>query len=93
MITRIPGHYVEDVVLENVRISFPGYGTAEDAKRKVPEDIARYPEQYFFGTLPSWGAYIRHARNIEFINVELKTRTTDARQKTYLEDVEGFVER
>ena len=59
----------------------------------VPEDIARYPEQFFFGVLPAWGAYIRHARNIEFTNVELKIRTTDARQKMYIEDVEGFVEK
>ena len=93
MITGIPGHYVEDVVLENIKISYPGGGTQDDAERVVPEDIARYPEQFFFGVLPSWGAYIRHARNIEFINVELKTRTKDARQKMYIEDVEGFVER
>ena len=92
MITGIPGHYVEDVVLENIRISYPGDSTKEDAERVVPEDIARYPEQFFFGVLPAWGAYIRHARNIEFINVELKTRITDARKKLFMEDVEGFVE-
>jgi hypothetical protein len=91
MITGIPGHYVENVVLENIKISYPGGGTREDAERVVPEDIARYPEQFFFGVLPSWGAYIRHARNIEFVNVELKTRAPDARQKMYMEDVEGFV--
>ena len=93
MITGIPGHYVEDVVLENIKISYPGGGTQEDSERVVPEDITRYPEQFFFGVLPSWGAYIRHARNIEFINVELKTRTKDARQKMFMEDVEGFIER
>ena len=93
MIAGIPGHPIENVTLENIEISYPGGGTAEDAERVAPEDIARYPEQFFFGVLPSWGAYIRHARNIEFINVELNTRGTDARQKMYLEDVEGFVER
>lgn len=91
--TGIPGHCIEDIKLENIKISFPGHGTAADAERAVPEDIARYPEQFFFGVLPSWGAYIRHARNIEFINVELETRTPDARKKSVLEDVEGFVER
>ena len=69
MITGIPGHYVEDVVLENIRISYPGYGSEEEAKRVVPEDEDRYPEQYFFGVLPAWGAYIRHAKDIEFKNV------------------------
>jgi len=92
MITGIPGHYVEDVVLENIEISFPGGGTHEDAERVVPEDIARYPEQFFFGVLPAWGAYVRHARGVEFRNVRLTTRTPDQRKKVILEDVEGFVE-
>ena len=93
MITGIPGHFVENVTLENIEISFPGGGTAEDAKRVVAEDTDRYPEQFFFGVLPAWGAYIRHARNIRFINVQLRTREADARKKVHLDDVEGFVER
>ena len=92
MITGIPGHCIENVVLENIDISFPGHGTEEEAKRLVPEDIARYPEQFFFGVLPSWGAYIRHARNVEFKNVNLTTRSPDQREKIVLVDVEGFVE-
>ena len=92
MISGIPGHYIEDVQLENVDVTFVGNGTAEDAQRVVPEDIARYPEQFFFGVLPSWGAYIRHARNVEFKNVELQIRASDARKKIILVDVEGFVE-
>jgi hypothetical protein len=91
MITGIPGHYVEDVVLENVKISFPGYASEEEAKRVVPEDENRYPEQFFFGVLPAWGAYIRHARNVEFKNVELTLRGEDARRQIVLDDVEGFV--
>jgi polygalacturonase len=92
MITGIPGHCVEDVVLENIKISYPGGGTREDAERVVAEDIARYPEQYFFGVLPSWGAYIRHARHVEFRNVILKTRSSDERKRIVLDDVEGFSE-
>ena len=92
MITGIPGHCVEDIVLENIKISYPGGGTQEESNRAVPEDIARYPEQFFFGVLPAWGAYIRHARNVEFINVELNTRAPDARQRIVLDDVEGFSE-
>jgi polygalacturonase len=91
MITGIPGHYVKDVVLENIKISYPGHGTAADAEREVPEDIARYPEQFFFGVLPSWGAYIRHAKNVQFKNVTMTTRTKDAREKVMLHEVEGFI--
>jgi len=92
MITGIPGHCVEDVVLENITISYPGGGNKDDARRAVPEDIARYPEQFFFGVLPAWGAYIRHARNVEFRNVILKTRSSDERKRIVLDDVEGFSE-
>ena len=91
MITGIPGHYVENVTLENIEISYPGGGSQADAERVVPEDENRYPEQFFFGTLPSWGAYIRHARNITFKNVKLTTRASDKREMIILDDVEGFV--
>ena len=91
MIAGIPGHHVKDVLLENISISYPGGGTKEDAKRAVPEDETRYPEQYFFGVLPAWGAYIRHAKNIEFKNVEMTARAADARQQIVTDDVEGFV--
>ncbi len=93
MITGIPGHYVENVVLQNIRISYPGHGNEEDAKRVVPEDETRYPEQFFFGVLPAWGAYIRHAKNVEFRNVEMTLRGEDARQKIVLDEVEGLVNR
>ena len=79
--------------MENIKITSPGGGTEKDAKLIVPEDIARYPERHFFGTLPAWGAYIRHARNVVFKNVDLQIRTPDKREKIVLEDVEGFVER
>ena len=92
MITGIPGHHVQDISLENVKITFPGKGTAEDAKRVVPEDETRYPEQFFFGVLPAWGAFIRHATNVEFKNVELKVGEADVRQKIILDDVRGFKE-
>lgn len=91
MITGIPGHLVEDVVMENIEISYPGLGTKADAKREVPEDIARYPEQFFFGPLPAWGAYIRHGKNITFKNVQMKLRDLDARERIVLDDVDGFV--
>ncbi|MEQ8556535.1 MAG: glycoside hydrolase family 28 protein [Cyclobacteriaceae bacterium] len=91
MITGIPGHYIEDVVLENVEISYPGGGTKEHTKNEVAEDILRYPEQFFFGVLPAWGAYIRHAKNIEFKNVKMTLRSDDKREMIVLDDVEGFV--
>lgn len=91
MITGIPDHYVENITLENVEISFPGLGTKSHRQRAIDEDIARYPEQFFFGVLPSWGGYIRHAKNVKLKNVILSTRSPDQRQEIVLDDVENFI--
>jgi len=87
MITGIPGHQVQDVTLEDISVRFPGGGTRDDAMRQVPEDIARYPEQYFFGVLPSWGLFVRHAEGIRLRRIRLDCDTEDARPPVILEDV------
>ena len=92
MISGIPDHYIENVTLENIEISYPGGGTAEEAKNVIDEDIARYPEQFFFGVLPSWGAYIRHAKNVTFKNIKMSTREPDARKEFVFVDVTDFKE-
>ena len=73
-------------------ISYPGTGTAEEAKIVSAEDISRYLEQFFFGILPAWGAYIRHAKDIEFKKVVMTAREPDARERIVLDDDEGFQE-
>jgi polygalacturonase len=90
MITGIPGHRIEDVELENIRLSFPGGGTEVDAKRVVPEDIARYPEQFFFGVLPSSFLYARHIKGLTVKDVAITFGTTDARPVLHTEDVEDL---
>nr|WP_281281231.1 glycoside hydrolase family 28 protein [Pontiella desulfatans] len=92
MISGIPGHNVKNVVLENFKVSYPGGGTEAYAKQVVPEDETRYPEQRFFGILPAWGAYIRHAENVQLKNMELSVREPDARERIILDDVTGFRE-
>jgi polygalacturonase len=92
MISGIPGHMIENVVLENIDISYPGGVAAPDVPTDVAEDIARYPEQFFFGVLPSWGAYVRHAQNVRFKNVNMSVRAPDAREEFVFVNVAGFSE-
>ncbi|MEQ8556536.1 MAG: glycoside hydrolase family 28 protein [Cyclobacteriaceae bacterium] len=91
MITGIPGHNIENVTLENIDISYPGGLPPEKINMEIPEDEDRYPEQFFFGVLPAWGAYIRHAEDIQFKNVNMTKRSNDKREMIVTEDVEGFV--
>ncbi len=37
-----------------------------------------------------WGAYIRHSRNIKFINVELKTARQMPGKRVFLKDIDGL---
>jgi hypothetical protein len=91
-IAGIPGHPIEDVTIENIRIEFEGGGSAEDAKRTVPENPDKYPEYSMFGRLPAYGFYVRHARGIRFRNLRLTTVKPDGRPALVQDDVEDLPE-
>ncbi len=86
MMTGIGGHYIENVTLENIHFSFSGHGNLNVGDVIVPEDEARYPEQSFFGVLPSYAFYLRHVKNFKFKNVTASLRSHDDRAAMYLED-------
>ncbi len=90
MITGIPGHPVENVTLSNIHVTFPGGGTLEDAAIQVPEDETMYPEQFFFGKLPAYGAYLRHVRGVTFHNVRFELAARDLRPLWLCEDGEDI---
>ncbi len=85
----IPGHYIEDVTFNDIQLIYPGGGSRQHALNKVPEIEDMYPEQHFFGILPSYGAYIRHARGIVFNNVRFKLASQDFRPAIVTDDVEN----
>lgn len=87
MITGIPGHRVENITLENVRVVFTGPALDKPVTHEVPEDAARYPEQFYFGTLPSWGLYARHVDGLVMRNVRIDRTERDARSPFHLQNV------
>ena len=95
-ITGIPGHYIENVVLENIEITYPG--RASKAQAYVPlhrldavsEKIRNYPEFSMFGELPAWGLYVRHTKGITLNNVTLKLKNSDFRPAFVFDDVSGI---
>lgn len=86
-ITGIPGFPVENVTLDNVRIQFTGGGTRDDARREVPEKIASYPSGRMFGTLPAYGFYCRHVKNLRLDAVDLGFEEDDQRPAVVCDDV------
>ena len=87
LVAGLPGRPVEDLDLSNIRILYRGGGTREDAAREPPENATAYPEPSMFGTLPAYGFYMRHARNVTLRDVEVGFEGEELRPAVVLRDV------
>jgi len=92
-ITGLPGHLVENVSLENIRIIYPGRANNGYAHlplhrlKDVPESESEYPEFSMFGELPSWGFYVRHVKGLTMKGIDLKVLEEDFRPALVFDDV------
>ena len=93
-VTGIPGHSVENVVLQNITIIYDGGGDKSladfplDSFNKIPEAITDYPEFSMFGELPTWGLYIRHVKGITLKNIRLVNKKKDYRTALLVDDTQ-----
>jgi polygalacturonase len=84
LINGVPGHPVEALTLDNIRIEVPGGGNAKDAAVQLPEKEASYPEYNMFGkTLPVSGFYARHVHGMKLTNVVTTPVKPDGRPAGY----------
>jgi len=88
LIVGILRHPVEDVRLENIRLSYNGGGTRADAERQIDDLDDAYPEPSMFGRTPAWGLWTRHVIGLTLRNVEMEATGPDARPPTLFEDTE-----
>jgi len=89
-ITGLPGHDVEGVRLENIRLLFKGGGTAQDAARVPPELDTGYPEPSKVGVMPAYGVFARHVRDLELSNVRVGYEGTELRPAMACVDADGL---
>ncbi len=89
IICGVPGSPIEDLKISDVYLHQLGGGTKEWAALQPPEQANAYPEATMFGTLPARGFFVRHARNLEFSNIEIATAKPDERPAFWMHDVEG----
>jgi polygalacturonase len=91
-ITAVPGSYIENVILRDIIINSDGGGTISEATTPVEEREKWYPENFMFGlSLPTYGLYIRHARNITIDNLQFNLSEPDARPAIWLEDAHNIL--
>ncbi len=87
ILSGVPGHPIEDIKISDVILEQVGGGSAQMAALEPEEKEAAYPDPHMFGDLPATGFFARHVRNLEMTNVEIATRTADARSAFWLKDV------
>ena len=95
-ITGIPGHYPENITLENIEITYPGKGNKGYAfmpvyrLNNIPEVENQYPEFSMFGELPAWAFYVRHVKGLTLKNISVKADDKDYRPAFVFDDVDNI---
>lgn len=89
IISGIPGHPIEDLLLANISVLHQGGGTQKEAQIEPPEMASAYPDPVRFGPVPSQGFFLRHIKGIEMQNIRICTAQVDQRPAFVLEDVEN----
>jgi len=88
-ITGMAAAYVENITLKNINLTFEGGGSVAESNRVIPEQEKAYPNGLTYGTLPAYGLFIRHAKNLVLDNIRLSFREADERPALICDDVEN----
>ena len=86
----LPEQPLEGIRLDNIRLTTYGGGTANDAALNPKELGTGYPEPGRLGTLPAYGIFARHVRDLELANIHLNFRTNDLRPAVSFADIQGL---
>ncbi len=89
-ITGLPEQPIEGVRLENIRLTSKGGGTQTDAAINPKELGTGYPDPGRIGTLPAYGIFARHVKDLELANIHVNFQTNDFRPAAMFADVQGL---
>ena len=87
MVMGIPGYYIEDVTLSNIRIYYRAGAGKEAVNKDVAENTDMYPDPYRWHSLPAYGMYFRHVKGLRVNDVVLRYMNRDERPAFVLDDV------
>jgi hypothetical protein len=87
-----PGIPHTGIVLEHITITWPGGGadSADPPEGSTLTANAQYNPR-FINPIPSYAAFIRHAKGVEFHDVKFSFSAADARPAVLARDVDGLV--
>jgi hypothetical protein len=76
--------FLEDIAFSDVRVTYGGGGTVEEANREVPQVAGEYFE---IGTPPAYGLFARNVRGLSLNNVRFEVENPDLRPAVVLDHV------
>jgi polygalacturonase len=86
-----PGHFVKDIRLSQIALSFKASGTEADLTTEVPEKPEATPSPRVYGVnFPAYGLYLRHARDIAIDGLHLRPQDDEPRPELVADDVHGL---
>jgi polygalacturonase len=83
-----PGHPLENVRLENIRMNCVGSGTSGAAAQIPPELGIGYPEPR--AIMPTYALFARHVRGLELSNISSSFDTAEVRPAASFSDIDGL---
>jgi len=87
MVMGIPGHYIEDLTLSNIRIHYRAGASKEAIDKEVAQNIDMYPDPYRWHSLPAYGIYFRYVKGLKVSDVVLRYMNRDERPAFVLDEV------
>jgi polygalacturonase len=96
VISGLPDHPIENVVLRDVTFHTPGGGTAAvasvplDQLQGIRENSKGYPEYSMHGELPAFGWFVRHAAAVTMGDVQVRCGQPDFRSAVVFDDVSAL---
>jgi hypothetical protein len=89
-ISGLPGHFVENVVIDGFKVRVPGGAAAVPDAATLPERPDIYPHGGNFGVLSAYGLFVRHAKGVTVKNAVFETERPDARPPVAAFDAPDF---
>ncbi len=90
IITGIPEQSLENIRLENIRMTTLGLGTLKDAQKIIPEAGA-YPRANWAGDLSAYGIFARHIKGLELADIQIDFKKPEMRPAARFENIDGLV--
>jgi hypothetical protein len=91
IISGLPGHYIHDLQISNIRIYYKGGGPKDSVSRIVPEYVKSYPEPDSWKVMPSYGFYIRHVKDLKMHDIQVSYLKDDYRPPFILDDIKDAI--